>query len=88
MEEMYHAEQDRRGDCADLYSLEIIIRREIDAQNYLLQMAKKYKISVEETKVTELNLATYLAQLENSEGGKLSILAFLRTRIHQLSVSQ
>ena len=33
-------------------------------------MAKKYKIPVEETKVTELNLATYLAQLENSEEGK------------------
>ena len=40
--------------------------REIDAQKYLIAVAEKYKIPVEETEVTRENLANYEAMLEDA----------------------
>ena len=43
---------------------EMLTRREIDAQKYLIAVAEKYKIPAEETGVTRENLANYEAMLE------------------------
>lgn len=64
LEEMYHAEQDRCGAYNAFPSNEIIIRREIDAQRYLISVADKYKIPVEELEVTKKNLAMYERKLD------------------------
>ncbi|MCD7856915.1 MAG: hypothetical protein LUG55_03795 [Clostridiales bacterium] len=69
LEEMYHAEQDRTGAYNNREYEEMRLRREIDAQNYLLNSAKRYKIPVEETEVTRANLAEYEAQLEEMMKG-------------------
>jgi len=63
IEEMYHAKQDRRGDYADKPLVEMLLRREVDAQNHLLRSVKRYKIPAEETAVTRQNLKDYKAQL-------------------------
>lgn len=59
LEEMYHAEQDRKKMFSDYPDREMMLRREIDAQRYLLSMAEKYKIPIEETNITRENLAKY-----------------------------
>lgn len=51
---------------------EVILRREIDAQNYLLSIIDKYKIPVEESSVTKRNLEMYenlLEELIEKKGG-------------------
>ena len=47
------------------------LKREIAAQKYLLNCVKKYKIPVEETAVTRVNLERYEMQLAKvmQEGG-------------------
>ncbi len=64
LEEMYHAEQDRKNMFSDCSYSEMMLRREIDAQRYLLSVAEKYKIPVEETETTRRNLVAYEARLE------------------------
>ncbi len=64
LEEMYHAEQDRKRMFSECPYDEIIIRREINAQEYLLSVAEKYKISAKETKTTEQNLVLYKKRLK------------------------
>ena len=64
LEEMYHAEQDRKGLFSSYPAEEILLRREIDAQKYLIGVAEKYKIPLEETEVTRRNLDLYEKQLK------------------------
>ena len=73
LEEMYHAEQDRKNMFSEYPDREILVRREIDAQKYLISVAEKYKIPIEETEITQMNLKKYEAQLSeilrDKEGG-------------------
>lgn len=63
LEEMYHAEQDRKNMFSDYPKEEIALRREIDAQKHLISVADKYKIKSGETEVTKKNLAFYEEKL-------------------------
>lgn len=64
LEEMYHAKQDRENIFGSVLTDEVLLRREIDAQNYLLSVVDKYKISTDETEVTKANLAKYEEKLK------------------------
>lgn len=64
LEEMHHASQDRKNAFSEYPKNEILTRREIETQEYLIRMADKYKIPVEETRVTQQNLKKYEAQLK------------------------
>ena len=64
LEEMYHAEQDRKNMFSKCPREEIMLRREIDAQEHLLSVIDKYKIKEEETAVTKKNLAFYEQKLQ------------------------
>ena len=64
LEEMYHARQDRAKMFGEITDDLVALKREIDAQHYLLRMAKKYKIPSEELAVTKENLKRYENQLE------------------------
>ena len=68
LEEMYHAKQDRQNAYLNLPSDEAILRREIDAQEYLLGMAEKYQIPTNETNITRRNLADYQRMLRELKG--------------------
>ena len=69
LEEMYHAEQDRRNMFnKDPWQIKMI-KREIDAQKYLLKVADKYKIPVEETEQTKKALQDYEEKLVQILGG-------------------
>ncbi len=70
LEEMYHAEQDRKNMFGDTLTTEVWLRREIDAQKYLLSLSEKYKISQEEIEVTKGNLEQYEAELKKLLGGE------------------
>ena len=64
LEETHHIRQNRRGMNDDK---DIPLRRalnEIDAKEYLLRVAKRYKIPREETDTTKLQLAQYKEELE------------------------
>lgn len=63
LEEMFHAKQDREKHFGDSFDLEVQLRRETEAQKYLLSVAKKYKIPVKEVEVTQKNLSDYEKQL-------------------------
>ena len=63
LEEMYHAKQERRGDYAGMGIEEMMLRREIDAQKYLLRSIKRYKIPPTETAATKKILELYKKQL-------------------------
>lgn len=73
LEEMYHAKQDRKNMFSEYPDREILVRREIDAQKYLISVAEKYKIPIKETEITQLNLKKYEEQLSeilrDKEGG-------------------
>lgn len=73
LEEMYHAEQDRKNMFSNYPKEEIVLRREIDAQKHLISVADKYKIKSEEIEVTKKNLAFYEEKLreilDNREAG-------------------
>lgn len=69
LEEMYHAKQDRANMFGSLSeNADVLLKREIDAQKYLLKVAKKYKIPVEETKKTLKNLKIYEELLKKRQG--------------------
>ena len=61
---MYHAEQDRKKMFTEYPDNEIVMRREIDAQNYLLERSEKYKIPAEEVEITKHNLKEYEERLK------------------------
>lgn len=64
LEEAFHAKQDRAKRFGEM-DLEGIVHtmREIEAQEYLLSVADKYKIPKEETDVTLRNLVEYREHL-------------------------
>lgn len=64
LEEMYHALQDKRHDYGENPDRIGTTKREIDAQNYLLSVAEKYKIPESETAETLANLRSYEKELE------------------------
>lgn len=70
LEEMYHAMQDRKNMFSTYPQKEILTRREIDAQKYLIAVAEKYKIPVEETEVTRRNLEIYEEYLRELVEGR------------------
>ena len=70
LEEMYHAEQDRKHMFGNELTHEVILRREIDAQKYLLSVTEKYNIPVEEVNVTKANLKKYEEELSMLIEGK------------------
>lgn len=70
LEEMYHAMQDRKGMFNEYPIDEIYIRREIDAQKYLLNVSEKYKIPQEEIEVTKRNFEKYEKELSKILGQK------------------
>lgn len=70
LEEMFHAEQDRKNVFGNLAEREMVLRREIQAQEYLLSQTEKYKIPVSEIEVTKKNLKDYRIELEQYLLGK------------------
>lgn len=64
LEEMYHAEQDNKNMFGAVLTDEVYLRREIDAQNYLLSLTDRYNIPPEEVAVTKKNLADYEQELK------------------------
>ncbi len=69
LEEVFHFKQHKRGDYAALPAKEMRLRREIDAQKYLLSVSKQYKISSKEIELTRKNLKDYEEELRNMIGG-------------------
>ena len=70
LEEVFHFKQHKRGDYADADEQEMTVRREIDAQRYLLSVARRYNIPESETEQTKMALAEYERRLDSIEGGK------------------
>jgi len=64
LEEIFHAEQDRKHRFGSLLTDKVRLKREIEAQKYLISVAEKYKIPVEELEVTQANLERYELQLK------------------------
>lgn len=64
LEEMYHAEQDRKNMFGGVLTKEVVLRREIDAQKYLLSFIDKYNIPDSETEITKANLSYYEEKLK------------------------
>lgn len=64
LEEMFHAQQDRKKVFSSIPEAEMVLRREIQAQEYLISMVDKYKIPLSETEVTKHNLADYKEELD------------------------
>ena len=63
IEETFHAKQDRLHSFGDVLTDEVLLRREIEAQEYLLSVTDKYKIPADEVEITKKNLADYKSQL-------------------------
>lgn len=63
LEEEFHFNQHLRGDYAEHRQEEMRLLREIDAQKYLLDVAKRYKIPRIETEQTKAALAMYEKEL-------------------------
>lgn len=59
LEEMYHAMQDRTHMFGYELTMEVICRREIDAQEYLLSVTDKYSILEDEVEATREALEYY-----------------------------
>ncbi len=70
LEEMYHAKQDRSKMFGEVLTTEVHLRREIDAQKYLLSVTEKFKIPKEEVAVTKANLEYYENELKKLLGGE------------------
>ncbi len=64
LEEMYHAKQDRLHMFGTTLTEEVRLRREIDAQEYLLSLTEKFKIPDNEVETTIGNLEYYKIKLE------------------------
>lgn len=71
LEEMYHAEQDRKKMFGEILDQTVRLKREIDAQNYLLSVSEKYKLPPEEIEVTQQNLKRYEESLKKLEGDEI-----------------
>ena len=69
LEEVFHFKQDMRGDYADIGGEEMVVRREIDAQNYLLSVSERYNIPSSEVEQTKKNLKDYEDRLRAIEEG-------------------
>ena len=65
---MYHASQERGHMFGTSLNQKTVLLREIDAQKYLISVAKKYKIPIEEQEATIKMLAYYEKELEDLEG--------------------
>jgi hypothetical protein len=63
LEEVFHFKQNLRGDYSDAPVDEMVARREIDAQKFLLSVAERYNIPISETELTKRNLARYESDL-------------------------
>ena len=59
LEEIYHYQQDKKNIFSNYSATEMFLRREIEAQEYLISQAKKYKIPLEQLEVTKANLEMY-----------------------------
>lgn len=73
LEEMYHAEQDRTSMFGSIVDSRVFLLREIDAQKYLINAAKKYKIPLEEQNATKRMLAFYEEKLAELEKGEANV---------------
>lgn len=69
LEEVFHFQQDQRGDYSDLDWETMFLRREIDAQRYLLSVSERYNIPKAETEQTKENLLHYEKRLGDIEKG-------------------
>ena len=66
LEEVYHFQQDQRGDYADRNAAVMTLLRERDAQRYLLSVAERYNIPKSETRQTMDALEGYLRKLREA----------------------
>lgn len=64
LEEVFHFKQHQRGDYSSMPLEEMVVRREIDAQRYLLSVSKRYNIPSSEVELTKKNLTEYEADLK------------------------
>lgn len=64
LEEMFHYQQDVNCSFGSKLTTEVLLRREIEAQEYLLSVSERYKIPIEEQEVTKANLVEYRQELE------------------------
>lgn len=70
IEEMYHAKQNRSNMFGPLDEPLTLLKREIDAQKYLIKVKYKYKIPIKETNTTKQNLAYYEGLLRKKQRGE------------------
>ena len=70
IEEMYHAKQNRSNMFGPLDEPLTLLKREIDAQKYLIKVQYKYKIPIKETNTTKQNLAYYEGLLQKKQRGE------------------
>ena len=68
LEEVHHFNQNKRGANADKPAEIMQLLNEIGTQKYLISVAEKYKIPVEETEETKALLAMYEKRLAELEG--------------------
>lgn len=66
LEEVYHFQQDQRGDYSDRNAAIMTLLRERDAQRYLLSVAERYNIPKSETAQTRKALEGYLQKLKEA----------------------
>lgn len=66
LEEVYHFQQDQRGDYSDRNAAVMTLLRERDAQQYLLSVAERYNIPKSETEQTKEALEGYLQKLKEA----------------------
>lgn len=66
LEEVYHFQQDQRGDYSDRNAAIMTLLRERDAQRYLLSVAERYNIPKSETAQTRKALGGYLQKLKEA----------------------
>lgn len=64
LEEMRHAYQDRVNMFGTIGANDAVyLRREIEAQEYLISVADKYRIPIDETRATKKSLEDYKRRL-------------------------
>lgn len=68
LEEMYHAQQDRKNLLSNYPKNEVYYRREIDAQDYLLSIQKRYKMSLKEVEEIKENRRYWISKLKEVTG--------------------
>ncbi len=70
LEETYHFKQEESGRFAEYQVDEMRLMREIEAQEWLISVAGRYNIPIDETEATKANLECYLADLDKLKGIK------------------